>query len=373
MNPIPASYEESRQRFRDDLAAVRATWPEAQVDSHYLPGDEDLSIDWIWADATQAKERLLILTTGEHGIEGYAGSAMLQIFIEEFLLRLDPKTTGLLIVHAINPWGMKHQRRVNGNNVDLNRNFVKDISALNGSNPDYSRFAELLEPNRALGGILGEKMGFLAHTIFLLAQHGVKRLREATLRGQYNHPRGVYYGGQSLQEETIFMMELFRKVIGSYRQLLHLDLHSGYGPRSQMSLVNSPHEKMNAQETQNKYGVPRVVEANPEDFYSIQGDMIDWEYSLVKNEFPHLQHFATTFEFGTFGDSLWGIIRSLRSVIFRNQTDQFGASPAASKWIDHEYQEHYLPSEPAWFLKGQADARQGFEGILKAEGYTNIN
>ncbi|MBU2610415.1 MAG: hypothetical protein KJ606_05650 [Chloroflexi bacterium] len=41
----------------------------------------------------------------------------------------------------------------------------------------------------------------------------------------------------------------------------------------------------------------------------------------------------------------------------------------ARKWIEAEFLEFYAPSEPAWLEKAKADARQAFEGILKAEGY----
>jgi hypothetical protein len=35
----------------------------------------------------------------------------------------------------------------------------------------------------------------------------------------------------------------------------------------------------------------------------------------------------------------------------------------------HEYTELFAPADPDWFAKAQADARQAFEGLLKAEGY----
>jgi hypothetical protein len=38
-------------------------------------------------------------------------------------------------------------------------------------------------------------------------------------------------------------------------------------------------------------------------------------------------------------------------------------------WLGHEFDELFYPTEPSWFEKAQADARQAFEGILKAEGY----
>jgi hypothetical protein len=210
---------------------------------------------------------------------------------------------------------------------------------------------------------------FAALLVGKMAQYGVSPIREAALMGQYRIPQGIYFGGEELQDETRTMMGLYRSALRGYARLLHIDLHSGYGPRMQMSLVTSPLEPRRAAAIREQYGVGRVAEANTEDFYSMHGDMIDWEYTLLRREFPRLQMFATTFEFGTFGDSLLAEIRSLRSIVFRNQANQRLASQSGKKWIDREYQEHYSPSEPAWFSKAQADARQAFGGILKAEGY----
>jgi len=83
MISMPASYEASRGGFRASLTAVQRFWPGARLDQHTLAGGEGLSIDWISADALEQKEKVIILTAGEHGIEAYAGTALMQLFIEE--------------------------------------------------------------------------------------------------------------------------------------------------------------------------------------------------------------------------------------------------------------------------------------------------
>ena len=108
---FPTTYEASRARFRNHLSTVQSMWPKADLFQHVLPGDEDLTIDWIYSEALESNERVLLFTTGEHGVEGYVGSAMLQRFIEVYTPRLNPRNTGILLLHAINPWGMKHHRR----------------------------------------------------------------------------------------------------------------------------------------------------------------------------------------------------------------------------------------------------------------------
>jgi hypothetical protein len=61
---FPASYEASRERFRQDLALVRRGWPNARLQNHPVGGDEGLTIDWIVAEPLAERSKLLIFTTG---------------------------------------------------------------------------------------------------------------------------------------------------------------------------------------------------------------------------------------------------------------------------------------------------------------------
>jgi hypothetical protein len=375
MPTIPDSYEQSRERFRTRLDLLRPLWPASRLTSIPQPYEPDLTTDVISAAAglfgsgTAEQLRLLVLSTGLHGIEGYLGSAALELFFEEYLSRLDPLTTGLLLIHAINPWGMKYWKRTNPANVDLNRNFFeRDFAMLKDFNTDYPALSPFLNPQRPLDNLAAEKFRFAGQTLQKLITFGPRRVREAALMGQYHQPNGIYFGGTERQPETKAMMDLYRSAFTGYKQIIHLDLHIGYGPRDQMTLVTSPHEKMTAAETSAKYGTPRVAAANPDEFYTMQGDMTDWEYKLVEQEFPGTKFFGAACEFGTFGESILAGARSLRITIFKNQLNQHGASPAAARWVENEYRELYLPSEAAWFEKAVVDARQTFEGVFGAEG-----
>lgn len=373
---ISTSYEQSRQRFGGQLAALQSLWPAARRESAPLCGQDDLSIDWFSAGAREEKKRLLVLSCGLHGIEGYVGAAVLEIFVGEYLPRLDPRTTGLLLVHAINPWGMKHWKRPNPANVDLNRNFVggeggqgKSFSALAAFNPDYPRLAPYLSPERPLGGLASEKWRSLGQTLGAVMRFGTRRVREAALMGQYQQPTGIYFGGQELQEETRTLMGLYRSHFTGYAQITHLDMHTGYGPSSQMTLVASPREKRSATEITRRYALPRVAAANADEFYTIHGDMLDWEYDLVHHEFPQARFFGAACEFGTLGDSLPAGARSLLLTIFKNRANLFGGDPATCAWVEDEYRQMFCPSGTAWRQKAAADARQTFEGVLGADGY----
>ena len=85
------------------------------------PDGEDLTIDIGWF-GNPAPRRVLLHSSGLHGVEGFAGSAIQLQFLEE--VPAIPADGAIVLVHVLNPYGMSWLRRVNENNVDLNRNFL---------------------------------------------------------------------------------------------------------------------------------------------------------------------------------------------------------------------------------------------------------
>jgi predicted deacylase len=365
----PSSYQASREQFRSLINRVRGRWPDARSISHAPHGD-DLTIDTISAEAIESPTRRLIITTGEHGIEGYLGAVFLHWFADEFMPQLDPRRTGLLLVHAINPWGMAQRRRVNRSNVDVNRNFLAaDDVFTNDPNVDYASLQALLNPTGQLKSIGWSTARTAAHLLPNLIKIGAGRIQAAFTLGQYRFPRGVYYGGDAVQPETQFMMDLYREQWRGYEQVVHLDVHTGYGLRQQMSIVNSPQEPRTSEELRRAFAYPLIIKAVPGEFYAIRGDMIDFVYRLQRTEFPALRLYATTLEFGTFGDSLWGGLRSMRALALENQLHHYGAAnDQVRAAVQHEFAELFMPSDAAWQAKAQADARQAMRGIFTAEG-----
>jgi len=361
---FPSSYEDSRARFIRDFELLRPQWADSRLESVPLKTDPTLSIDYAWAEPRK-KENLIIISTGLHGIEGYVGSVMLKIFMDEFAPRLNLENTGLLLVHAINPWGMKNRRRYNENNADLNRNFVWDENFDSKINPDYEPLTPLLNPARPITNLFASDIAFFSRLIGRIVKLGILRIRQGMLSGQYRHPRGVQFGGQSTQESTQLMRGLFQRAFNEYEQVIHLDMHTGYGPRYQMSFVNSTQEPASSQELTRRFNYPLIVAATPSDFYSVSGDITEYFYQLRDEKYPSKKLFATCFEFGTFGGSLPMQIRSMRITILENRLFQFGAkSKSLHNAVRKEYEELFFPAEIKWREKAMQDSRQAFEGVL---------
>jgi hypothetical protein len=363
---FPSTYEDSRARFLQSLNLIQQRWDSTQPGAHPLKDLPALSIDWLWAHAHK-KETLVILSTAEHGIEGYVGAAMMKIFIEEFAPRLNSETTGLLLLHGLNPWGMKLHRKVNEFNVDLNRNFVFDGNFDPAINLEYHQVRNLITPQRRMESFGAENFRYLAGAINIIRRMGMKTATKVATLGQYHTPHGFFYGGAEVQEGTRTAMDLYRRALEEYQSVIQIDMHTGYGPRYQMSIIMSPLDPKTSKETSSMFNYPLVVKINAEEFYEISGDMTAYFYKLRNRDFPDRHLFACGYEFGTFGDSIPARIRSLKAMVFENQLHWHGAqNEKTAGRVRREFDEFYFPSETRWRKKALADGRQAFEGMLKA-------
>jgi hypothetical protein len=143
MTLVPADYAEARRAF---LVAARRR--EFGLESHSVDGHPDLLTDVARLGPLGAA-KLLVILSGTHGNEGLAGSAIQRDTIEglDALLAAHgglPENFALLLVHAVDPWGMARMRRQNARNIDLNRNF-RDWSVPPPPRPVYR---ELHPPDR---------------------------------------------------------------------------------------------------------------------------------------------------------------------------------------------------------------------------------
>lgn len=86
-----------------------------------------------------AAKRLLVALSGTHGVEGYYGSACQIKWLQELGKRSLPADVAVVMIHSINLWGMAWLRRVNEDNIDLNRNHLN----FDGSLPDNQAYDAL--------------------------------------------------------------------------------------------------------------------------------------------------------------------------------------------------------------------------------------
>jgi hypothetical protein len=225
-------YGEARRRF---LAAAEARG--ARVASRPIaargPRGEELALDTAWL-GPEAPERGLVVSSGMHGAEGFAGSALqLQLLREQLDGLALPSDTGLLLVHAVNPFGFASARRVNESNVDLNRNFLRHPDE-HEPNPDYDALFPAINPER----LDAETDDACRQALLAFAQrHGFPRLQEVLTRGQYEHPDGVYYGGAREEESARALREIAVRETRGARRVGWVDVHTGLGAFGEVEMI----------------------------------------------------------------------------------------------------------------------------------------
>jgi hypothetical protein len=220
------NYGQARARF---LAAARAR--QATVETHALSGrhgidGEELAMDVAYLGDPEAKG-LLLLTSATHGIEGYCGSGAQTGFLHDpdFVGAVRDARTGVLFIHAVNPHGFSWGRRVNEDNVDLNRNF-RDFTQAPPVNAAYAEIhAGLLPaswpPSQENAAEIGR----------WIAAHGERAFQAAVSGGQYAYSDGLFYGGAGPSWSNRTLRSVLRRHAATRTRLGWIDLHTGLGPR----------------------------------------------------------------------------------------------------------------------------------------------
>ena len=359
------SYEEIRTRLQELTGELGV-----EISSYAVDENDGLYIDSFYLPSTKEKTNLVVLTTGVHGMEGYIGATMLDVFFQEVYPTLDTANTGVLVVANVNPYGMKYFRRYNENNVDLNRNFILDWDNFDlSSNKEYPKVDTFLGPTGKIGNGLWHEVGFYLSLAKTAITEGADTVSDALLTGQYEYPQGVYYGGNGDEASTVYLKDVFSQCLDSaYENIVHIDIHSGYGPRYNMVIFNSVYETMNEKESQEAFGYDHVIAYDSESFYATTGDTTDFFYRLAEQKQAQAELYSTCFEFGTIGDEFFDTILSLKYTIDENRNHWYPTDNKLTEQIIHEnYMELYYPTETAWREKTVADFKTATMGILNVK------
>ena len=364
------NYDEVRNNLQKRIYFLEKDGVKVEYSEHAIDEEDNLYIDNLYIPATKEQKNLIVLTTGVHGMEGYIGSVMLDVFFEEIYTELDKKDTGVLVIANVNPYGMKYMRRYNENNVDLNRNFIMDWEEFDlSSNKDYPKVQSFLEPTGKIGNAFWHEVGFYLSLAKEAIFTGADVISDALLTGQYESPQGVYYGGTGDEASTAYLKSVFNDCLdGEYENIVHIDIYSGYGPRYNMVIFNSVYETMTEAETQKAFGYDYVISHDSESFYATTGDTTDYFYRLAESKKTDKELFSTCFEFGTIGDEFLDTILSLKYTVDENRNHWYPTKNSTSEEVVKEnYYELFYPTEKEWREKTVEDFKTATKGVLNAK------
>jgi predicted deacylase len=351
---FPADYRSARERWRGDLERTvscreRRDFPVAGQ----TPQGTALATDCGWLGAADAS-RVLVVISGTHGVEGYAGSAVQFDLLNRLPGQL-PENLAILCIHALNPWGYAWHRRCDAEGIDLNRNFI-DFSKPLPANPGYRDLRTALfddDPERRARVLERYRL-----------QHGQREYEIAVSGGQYNDPVGPFYGGSHPACGRRTIEALIREYRLAERELAVVDVHTGLGEYGHGEIIcdHAP-DSGGAAVARRWYGTECTLPALGTSSSVPKLGLIDYAWHAIMGE----NSCFITLEFGTLPvDSLFGIL--LEDHRFRAR---YGLRP-----LDHPdfpalvaaLRAHFCPDEPHWRQAVVQRARQvidrALEGLL---------
>lgn len=331
-----ADYFAAREQFLTGAQACGA-----HIASYPLlargPDNTALTIDTAYLGAP-APRRLLVVTSGTHGIEGFAGSAMQRRLLDTVnVAALAGSACGLLLIHSLNPYGFAWRRRVNEHNVDLNRNGLEQFPG--PANAGYALLNAWLNPQSP-----PRRDGFLARAAWLSMRHGVGTLKQAIAGGQYAWPRGIFFGGERREESTQRLLEILRSApLPAAEFILWLDIHTGLGRYGRYKLLTDwPADHAAADAMRQWFGAANVSGNRPDASvaYRVSGGLTE----LAARTLGTGRLYGAVLEIGTYS-----VVRMLSTLRDENRAHFYSESAAPqARRAQRAISEMFCPRDRRW-------------------------
>ncbi|KQB55178.1 hypothetical protein AQS70_19470 [Pseudomonas endophytica] len=285
------SYAQARQKF---LEASENAGLKVESHPHPLTGrdGETLAIDVVFTGSPNAAN-LMVLSSGVHGVEGFCGSGVQVDHLRnpDWLRRTQRDDLAVLYIHALNPYGFSWLRRVNEDNVDLNRNF-NDFEQPRPANSQYRALASLLVPKRQPPTLLST-LGLAGYAL----RHGPKALQAAITSGQHIDPQGLFFSGTQPTWSNLQLRQIIRRLGRQCQRIGWIDIHTGLGPYGVGERIYKGHMTPTDIARSRDWWGPHVTSS--EDGTSSSAMLNGTQDLAVMHECAQAQYNGLTLEFGT--------------------------------------------------------------------------
>jgi hypothetical protein len=337
-NYYSSDYHEARDKF---LAAANASDGRFTNYQHPIvgPAGKPLYID-VASFGQSNPEAIVVLCSGTHGVEGFAGSAIQTGLLRQGIVSTLAPGVGLIMIHAMNPYGVAHLRRVNEDNVDLNRNFI-DHGKAYPTNDGYDWLADVLAPKSI--SIWNGAISRLKLLWFRLSR-GKLELQHATSTGQYTHPKGIFFGGHFDTWSNKTIKDIAKHHLSNAKRVVIVDVHTGLGAYGNAEVImNVPKETPAYQRAHKWWG--EIVRT------TVTGESVSPHlYGTLKLAFPGMlpdsEVTAVSLEFGTYPPK--EIFWALRA---ENWLHHYGGMDHPdSKIIKNDLLHAFYPKDKEWKL-----------------------
>ena len=373
-SPFARGYEESREQF----LSWQEKLPGAIADRVVVPNaaGKDLSVDILTLPAEETAENVLVISSGVHGAEAAPGSAMQELFLKEYFPNLDRTKSTVVMVHAVNPWGYENNHRYTENNVDLNRNCVKDPATFNDyPNELYENVEGLMtakKPPRYYGQAKARMgLGLLGRLIWSGFDRG--EITQSVAGGQNIDPRGVNYASTQHEPQIPAIRDILKERIGGAKNIVHYDIHTGLGARGHLHIIDNSDPK--SVDSSAEYITPLTDDDTDTIWHNTSSDPGFYDVSL--GDFTNMSEVAAaptanvmtyTAEVGTLGKGLFAQIDSATRYHERNSLEFYAdeVSEEKKQAILDRCTEMYNPQDDSWREQMTGNFRKLFDHTVES-------
>ena len=220
-----SSYFEARERFREAAEALGLTIDVRDNPHTKGPGGETLTSDLVTVGDPEAPGRVLMISA-THGVEGFCGSGAQIAFLSSLIGKDRPDDVCFVLLHALNPHGFAWLRRVNENNIDLNRNFISFEE-----DPPINEHYETLRPTMIVDPLSDQAVRDASRAMVRFGkEHGFDVLQEGLTKGQYTDDEGLYFGGHGPSWSNELLRDVLQTRLTGAKRAVQIDFHTGLGP-----------------------------------------------------------------------------------------------------------------------------------------------
>lgn len=288
------NYFECREKFRSSVD--RLSLPLQSI-TNPTPGpdNEVLTTDTALVGDPEASN-LVILTSGLHGLEAFAGSGIQVNLLSQYDWT-SLGNTSVLFVHVLNPWGAAHLRRQNEDNVDVNRNFRRPADSV-----VENRYYDMLHPIIHVPDLfIGTKRNpkIEAKIATFRRKWGEAAFQSALFSGQNQHADGIGYCGLKPTWSNETIRSICEKYGAGRKRIALVDLHTGLGAFGHGALFYSQTRGGSELKlARDWFGTDLIAVRDGQSLpYEVDGDMVRALPSLFSSSSTAV---GAALEFGTF-------------------------------------------------------------------------
>jgi len=352
---FPDSYTHACDLWKQHLLKLRLPTVQRGFSARQAaPDGTQLTTDCAWIGA-QTATQVLVIIGGTHGIEGFAGTAVICDLLASLSHGQLPDDLAVLCVHALNPWGYAWHRRCDADGVDLNRNCI-DFDRPLPENPGYTELRPwLFEPD-------SERRHQAFRTY--IDSHGQTAFEIAVSGGQYHDPTGPFYGGRKPSHGRRVVEALIADYRLGERRLGVIDVHTGLGTWGNGEIIcDHPPGSDGAATAQRWYGEQCTLPALGTSSSVTKSGLLDYAWHAVM---PAGSCYITL-EYGTYTtQELFDVLLADHRFWAEHGTAA-PDHPARPALVDR-MRAHFCPDAPEWrrlvLLQARRSIRQAMEGLL---------